>query len=382
MPLPTEPLWVDSDAELAELCQRWSQQAAIAVDTEFMRSQTFYPHAGLLQVGDGQGCYLIDPLAITDFQPLIDLFVNASVTKVLHACSEDLEVFRHLLGVVPSPLFDTQIGAAFAGYGFSVGYAGLVNKVLGIDVPKGETRSDWMQRPLSQSQLHYAALDVAYLLVVYGKILQQLKATDRLAWVQSDCDELLEASRDSNDPASYYQKIKSAWKLTRPELAILQRLCAWREKQARTRDIPRNRLLKEGALWELAKRKPKYLAQLTRIEGLPPRTVKNDGEALLGLIVADAEEQALPQRLPAPLPPAQSGLLKALRAEARNTAEAMALPPEVLVRKKEFEFVVRSGMAAGDYQLPPRLKGWRRSVIGEALITLATHFNPPTSVLD
>jgi len=376
MQLPTEPLWVDSDAELAELCQRWSEQAAIAVDTEFMRSQTFYPHAGLVQIGDGQGCYLIDPLAISDFQPLIDLFVNEAVTKVLHACSEDLEVFRHLLGVVPSPLFDTQIGAAFAGYGFSVGYAGLVSKVLGIDVPKGETRSDWMQRPLSQSQLHYAALDVAYLLVVYGKILQQLKASDRLAWAQSDCAELLEASRDSNDPASYYLKIKSAWKLTRTELAILQRLSEWREVQARSRDVPRNRLLKEGALWELAKRKPGSMAQLTRIEGLPPRTIKTDGETLLALIATEVGGQGLPGRLPAPLPPDQGDLLKALKAEARDTAEAMALPSEVLVRKKEFEFVVRSGMAAGDYQLPPRLKGWRRPVIGDALIDLASNFEP------
>lgn len=168
MLIPTEPIWIEQDTELAELCQRWRQQAAIAVDTEFMRTSTFYPIAGLIQIGDGKGCYLIDPLAIQDFTPLRDLLLDESVTKVLHSCSEDLVVFQRLLGIVPAPLFDTQIAAAFAGYGFSLGYAGLVKAVLNTEIPKEETRSDWLQRPLSVAQLKYAALDVAHMLIVYG----------------------------------------------------------------------------------------------------------------------------------------------------------------------------------------------------------------------
>ncbi|HEY0892485.1 MAG TPA: ribonuclease D, partial [Cellvibrio sp.] len=169
MLIPSEPIWIDQDDQLTELCAVWRKQAAIAVDTEFMRSDTFYPIAGLLQIGDGKGCYLIDPLAIKNLAPLRELMLDTAVTKVLHSCSEDLEVFQRWLGVVPAPLFDTQIAAAFAGLGFSLGYSGLVKNLLTIEIPKDETRSDWLQRPLSVAQLNYAALDVAHMLVVYGK---------------------------------------------------------------------------------------------------------------------------------------------------------------------------------------------------------------------
>src|SRR5690606_4899360 len=137
MPIVTTPTWVDRPDTLATLCQRWRGQGAIAVDTEFMRSDTFYPIAGLIQVGDGQGCYLIDPLAFDDLSDFAAVLTDPGVTKVLHACSEDLEVFRTLLGEVPAPVFDTQIGAAFAGYGYSLGYAALVREMLGVEIPKG-----------------------------------------------------------------------------------------------------------------------------------------------------------------------------------------------------------------------------------------------------
>ena len=167
MIISTDPVWISQDHELAELCERLRGQAAVAVDTEFMRTDTFYPIAGLIQLGDGKVCYLVDPLSITDFSPLRELMLDEKVVKVLHSCSEDIEVFVSLLGEVPSPIFDTQIAAAFAGLGFSLGYAGLVKAVLNIDVPKDETRSDWLQRPLSESQIKYAALDVAHMLIVY-----------------------------------------------------------------------------------------------------------------------------------------------------------------------------------------------------------------------
>ncbi len=375
MSLSTEPTWVATHQELAELCQRWRRQAAVAVDTEFMRSQTFYPHAGLLQVGDGSGCYLIDPLAIEDLSPLAELFNDPGVVKVIHACSEDLEVFRHRLGVLPDPLFDTQVAAAFAGYGFSVGYAGLVKAVLGVEVPKGETRSDWMQRPLSQSQLHYAALDVAYLLVVYGKLLQSLKTDQRLAWVQRDCADIVAAARENQIPQDYYKKVKLAWKLNPEELSILQQLCLWREQQARARDLPRNRLMKEAALWEMARNKPRSVKQLLQLEGMPSRTAKDDGETLLELVARGREARSLPEALPRPLPPEQGDLLKALKARVRLEAEVLGVPPEVLVRKKDYEALVRSGMDVGEYRLPDRLNGWRRPVIGDTLLSLANEFS-------
>lgn len=376
MLIPTDPIWIAQDEQLAELCQRWRQQGAIAVDTEFMRSSTFYPIAGLIQIGDGKGCYLIDPLAIADFTPLRELLVDAAVTKVLHSCSEDIEVFQRLLGVVPTPLFDTQIAAAFAGYGFSLGYAGLVKAVLNTDVPKDETRSDWLQRPLSVAQLKYAALDVAHMLIIYGKLLQQLKASERLDWAKDDCAELVVNASQPDDYTKAYRKVGFAWKLRPAELAILNALCIWRETEARARDIPRNRLIKEPALFEMARKQPKDLVQLQRIEDIPHRTLQQDSETLLQIIRTVTADPAriLPARLDPPLAQAEGPLLKALKNYVRERAEQLGLPAEVLVRKKEYEAIVRSGMNGGVYRLPERLLAWRYSVVGADLLRVAQHY--------
>lgn len=373
MLIPTEPIWIDQDDQLAELCTLWRQQAAIALDTEFMRSDTFYPIPGLLQIGDGKGCYLIDPLALKNLAPLRELMLDEAVTKVMHSCSEDLEVFQRWLGMVPSPIFDTQIAAAFAGLGFSLGYAGLVNTLLTIDIPKEETRSDWLQRPLSVAQLKYAALDVAHMLIVYGKLLQLLKTTERLAWVKSDCADLVINARKPDDYSEAYQKVGFAWKLRPQELAILQKLCEWRETEARTRDIPRNRLVKEPSLWEMARKRPEDLAQLQRIHDIPHRTLKHDAQTLLDIISAAAasDPTTWPARLEAPLAQSEGPLIKALKQFVRTTAEQLNLPAEVLIRKKEYEFIVRSGMKGGSYKLPSRLLGWRYDLIGEGLLRVA-----------
>ncbi len=308
MLIPSEPIWIDQDDQLTELCAVWRKQAAIAVDTEFMRSDTFYPIAGLLQIGDGKGCYLIDPLTIKSLAPLRELMLDTTVTKVLHSCSEDLEVFQRWLGVVPAPLFDTQIAAAFAGLGFSLGYSGLVKNLLTIEIPKDETRSDWLQRPLSTSQIKYAALDVAHMLIVYGKLLQTLKSSERLQWVKSDCADLVTNARKPDDYTEAYSKVGFAWKLRPLELAILRDLCIWREVESRARDIPRNRLIKEPSLFEMARKQPQDAAHLQRIEDIPSRTLRNDTETLLTIIRNSAASDATswPARLDARLAPSEA----------------------------------------------------------------------------
>lgn len=371
--IPSEPIWVTETAELERLCERWSQQAAIAVDTEFMRSTTFFPIAALFQVGDGQGCYLLDPLTIDDFSAFTAIMTNPEVTKVLHSCSEDMEVFQTFLGITPSPVFDTQLAAAIAGKGFSLGYARLVEVMLGMEVPKSETRSDWLQRPLSQPQLQYAALDVAYLLVVYGLLLKQLKESDRLSWVEADCADLVAQAEQGTDYDQMYLKIKSAWKLNRPQLATLQALTAWREEQARERDIPRNRLIKERALWDMARYQPTELKQIAGLEGMTARTLNADGEHLLAIIAEQRQKPVAecPERLPKPLPPEQGDLMKALKQYTRETADKLVIAPEVLVRKKDYEDLIRSGMENRDYSLNDRLSGWRREVVGQGLLEIA-----------
>lgn len=372
MLIPSEPIWIDQDDQLSELCASWRKQGAIAVDTEFMRSDTFYPIAGLLQIGDGKGCYLIDPLAIKNLTPLRELMLDPAVTKVLHSCSEDLDVFQRWLDVVPSPLFDTQIAAAFAGLGFSLGYSGLVKNVLGIEIPKDETRSDWLQRPLSIAQLKYAALDVAHMLVVYGKLLQILKTSERLEWVKSDCADLVANARKTDDYSDAYQKVGFAWKLRPQELAILKQLCIWREREARARDLPRNRLIKEPSLWEIARKKIQDVPHLAKVPDIPSRTIKQDAETLVHIVkdTLALDQADWPARLDAPLTQSEAPLMKTLKNYVREFAEQAQLPPEILIRKKDYELLVRSGMNGGEYQLPARLLGWRFELIGEGLLSV------------
>lgn len=365
--------WIRDDASLAQRCTEWQQLPFVALDTEFVRVDTFYPQAGLVQVGDGSRAWLIDPLLIGDWTPLARLLENPAVVKVLHACSEDLEVFARLTGSLPSPLFDTQLAAAYLNLGFSMGYSRLVQELLGIELPKGETRSDWLQRPLSATQLSYAAEDVLHLAEVYKALLPKLSA-EKNAWLLEDGEELLASQRRATPPEEAYKEAKLAWKLSRQQLAVLRALCAWREREARARNQPRNRVLRENSLWPLARFQPDNLNSLARIDDMHPRTVRQDGELILRLI---AEAAALPpgewpEPLPEPLPPEASGLLKKLRAVGQREAERLDMAPELMLRKKTLESLLKSGFPAGPYRLPDSLRGWRRELMGPALLdTLA-----------
>jgi len=292
---------------------------------------------------------------------------------VLHAPSEDLEVFQHWLGVLPEPLFDTQLAAAFVGEGFSLGYAGLGKAILGVEIPKGETRSNWLQRPLSVAQKRYAALDVAHMLVIYGKLLQRLRSSGRLDWAKAESADLVAKARQEPEPEDYYRKLGSAWKLHRRELAVLRQVCAWREREARRANRPRNRLLKEAGLWELARRQPVDLGQLRALKEIPARTLRDYGETLLEQIELgrNQPEPLWPEPLPAPLGRAEAPFLKTLKAHVRHLAERLALPPELLARKRDYEALVRSGLNGGEFVLPPSLEGWRRDLLGDSLLEVA-----------
>ncbi|WP_454254815.1 ribonuclease D [Pseudomonas sp. Marseille-Q8238] len=361
--------WILDDASLARHCTDWRRLPFVALDTEFMRVDTFYPIAGLVQVGDGERAFLIDPLEIRDWSPFADLLEDPNVVKVLHACSEDLEVFLRLTGSLPVPLFDTQLAAGYLNLGFSMGYSRLVQAVLDIELPKGETRSDWLQRPLSPTQISYAAEDAQHLAEVY-RVLQPRLSADKQAWVLEDGAELVANLRREIDPDEAYREAKLAWKLSRQQLAVLRALCAWRERQARERNQPRNRIIREHSLWPLARTQPDNLVDLARIEEMHPKTVRQDGETLLQLI---REAGALPpaqwpEALPQPLPLESTVLLKKLRAVGQREAERLQIAPELMLRKKSLEALLKSGYPDGPYQLPDNLKGWRRTLMGEALL--------------
>ena len=361
--------WIADNASLAQHCTRWRSLPFVAVDTEFMRVDTFYPIAGLLQVSEGERAYLIDPLLIDDWAPLAQLLQDPAVVKVLHACSEDLEVFQRLTGSLPTPLFDTQLAAGYLNLGFSMGYSRLVQAVLDIELPKGETRSDWLQRPLSETQVSYAAEDVLHLAEVYERLQRQLSA-DKYAWVLEDGAELVANLGREVAPELTYREAKLAWKLSPQQLAVLRELCAWREREARARNQPRNRVVREHSLWPLARTQPDNLVALARIEDMHPKTVRQDGETLLRLIkqAAATPQEEWPQALPEPLPIEAAALLKKLRAVGQREGERLNIAPELMLRKKTLEALLKTGYPNGPYRLPESLRGWRRELMGQALL--------------
>jgi len=361
--------WILDDASLAEHCAAWQVLPFVALDTEFMRVDTFYPIAGLLQVSAGNGAYLIDPLRISDWRPFAALLEAPTVVKVLHSCSEDLEVFLRLTGCLPAPLFDTQLAAGYLNLGFSMGYSRLVQALLDIELPKGETRSDWLQRPLSELQVRYAAEDVSHLVEVYRALMARL-APQKVEWILADGAELVANLGREVAPEDAWRDAKLAWKLSRQQQAVLRALCAWRERQARARNQPRNRILREHSLWPLARTQPDNLVALARIEDMHPKTVRQDGETLLQLMreAAALPPEQWPEALPEPLPIEASALLKKLRAVGQREGERLDIVPELMLRKKTLEALLKSGYPNGPYQLPDSLRGWRRELMGQALL--------------
>ncbi len=369
--LQQEIIWVDSNAHLESLCEEWEQKPLLAVDTEFMRSRTYYPIAGLIQVNDGERNALIDPTTISDFYPFVELLDNPQVMKVLHSCSEDLEVFQHALGCLPKNLLDTQIAGALCGYGFSVGFGNLVSQVLNVDLPKGETRSDWLQRPLSQSQLHYAALDVEYLYPLVTRLLEKLKETQRFDWALSDSAAMVSNFFDNQDPDRSHLRFKSAWKLNEQQLAALQQLSRWREDEAQSKNVPRNRIIKDAAMFAIVQKSPTQLSQLRKFEGMSERMVRNYGERFLDIIeAAQAQPEAeLPPLLPRPLQAAEREVLATLKEKVASIAESLGVPSEVLMRKRDYEallFAARDGV----FTLPKTLQGWRAEVVGNTMVSM------------
>jgi len=339
---------------------------AVAVDTEFMRRNTFYPQVALLQLCFEDHAWLVDPLALADPGPLAGLFENPAVTKVLHSASEDLEVFDRWLGALPQPLFDTQRAAGLLDQGFGLGYRGLVEQAFGVTLDKGETRSDWLRRPLSAAQCAYAALDVAYLLPLYEQLRAAAEASGKLPWILEE-GAVACAGAGSRNPA-YHLRVKSAWKLDRRQLAALERLCAWREEEAANRDKPRSWIVDDKTCLAIAQAMPTTPATLAAAGDIPPAVRRRRGDALLGCIAAARElpEEALPAPLPPPLASAERKLLRALKARVRAIAEREAVAPEMLLAGRDLELLLRQARGETIVE-PPAWQGWRGPRVVEPL---------------
>ena len=247
--------YIEAQAALEDSCRHWLTLPVIALDTEFMRTNTFYPKLGLLQVADDNQCYLIDPLKINDWSCFTSVLTNPGCEIVLHSAGEDLVTLLVAFGQLPDVLFDTQIASAYAGLGFSLSYQALVRELIGRELPKDQTRSDWLKRPLSESQLKYAANDVCYLLPIYRELSSRLDARGYLGYLREDVRSQIDSTKlneQSDIWALSYATISNSWRLNDLALACLQRLCVWREGQARKKNLPRSWIAKDAELLAIA----------------------------------------------------------------------------------------------------------------------------------
>ncbi len=349
------PVWVDSAAGLARAVGHW--RGLIGVDTEFQRTDTFFPIPGLYQVAVGTDVWLVDPLAIDDWAPLTDVLLDPNTVKVLHACSEDLELFYSHLGVLPESIFDTQLAFAFLSDQFSLSYAALVKTLLGVHLPKHHTRSNWLRRPLSAEQIRYAGEDVAFLAGMHAELEARLRAAGRWPWFRE------EMRRNGHyvprEPLSYFTGVKAAWRLNGTQLAVLRTLCAWRERRAMSDNVPRNRVVWDEHLLEFAQ--CSQLERRTLRHILPAGIVRRYGDAL---IQAHAEGRGAPPQAPLPRPVSQKkgGLFKELRGIGRRCAGALGIAPELLARPRDIEHCIRHYRDTGT--LSAAYSGWREPLLG------------------
>lgn len=365
---------ITNDEELVSVCQQASQAETVMLDTEFVRVRTFHPKLGLIQLFDGVTTSLIDPLTIQDLTPLAKLLSDPQVMKVLHACGEDLEVFRHALGCVPQPMIDTQILAAFTGLGVSVGFAALVKEYVGVELDKSESRTDWLARPLTANQLDYAAADVVYLLPVYQALSKKVKESH---WWEAALDESalqITKRQKTIDPDKAYLEIKGAWQLKPKSLAILQQLARWRLEEATRRDLALNFVVREGDLLQIAKLGLLNVQRMEQ-EGVDPLALKRHGRRLSDLVKQGYEvaENDYPQPIiPLNEYTGYKQLFKVLKDKVKVIAETSGLSEEFIASRKQLNQLISYKWKAGEDegQIPDILQGWRLALFGEQLLEL------------
>jgi len=372
MTQPTDWIYIDTPAALNHFCtelrQQLDSQPWIAIDTEFMREKTYYPQLCLLQIGTAQSIACIDPLKIEHLDLILDIIYDTSITKVFHAAHQDLEIFFHLKRSVPSPVFDTQIAAPLLGHPNQMGYAALVEATLGITLDKGHARTDWQRRPLSAAQLAYAADDVRYLGQVYLKLQQQLTDENRISWLNDDFARLTESSRYECEPGQAWKRLRASKRMRGKTLAILKSLAAWRETQARSKNLPRNWLLRDDMMCDLAKLAPQTVEELKQIRGLNDKQAKMVEIEILPLILSTLAQPVAKEstsNITRRATPQQEILIEALMAVVHIQALQNNMHPSTLATRKDVEQWLLTQMDNSEL-----MKGWRRDMIGVPLMAM------------
>lgn len=365
--MDTDYRYIDTAQGLEALCRELSTYNWFTLDTEFIRERTYAPRLCLLQVATPDTVACIDPLALADLEPLRALLFDSRITKVLHAAFQDLEIFFHLYGKVPAPIFDTQIAATLLGHGDQIGYGNLVRAELGIELAKGHARTDWCQRPLDDDQLNYAADDVRYLCDIYERQIEALVKHGRLEWLDEDFATLTSAETYANPPQQAWRRVKGAGRLKGVQPTVLRALAAWREQRAQERDKPRRWIVKDDPLLDLARQMPGDSNKMSRIRGLDDTLIKRHGEELLAIIdqakqTPKTEWLAIEQG--PRLSPQQEPLVDLLMAQLRELCRQQRITPSAVTGRRELEKLVM-----GERDLP-LMHGWRGALAGKQLAAL------------
>lgn len=359
---------ITTTQELGEVCARMARHPFVTVDTEFLRESTYYPLLCVAQMASPDEAVVIDALATgLDLGPFFDLMTDENVLKVFHAARQDIEIVWNMAGKIPHPIFDSQVAAMVLGYGDSISYDQLVQRITGDTLDKSNRFTDWTRRPLSEAQVTYALSDVTHLRDVYLKLAADLEQRDRANWVEAEMNVLTSPETYRADPERAWERLKN--RVRKPkDLAVLMEIAAWREREAQTRDVPRSRVLKDDVIGDIAIQAPTTVERLGALRSLP----KGFERSRWGEQIVDAVKRGL-ERDPKTLPrmerfrPAANGaaIVELLKVLLRMTAEGHGVAAKVIATVDELDRI-----AADDEADVPAMKGWRRELFGEKALAL------------
>lgn len=364
---------ITEQKDLDSAISRYSTKPILAVDTEFMRRRTLYPELALLQVYDGESICLIDPTADLDLSAFWDLMENTQIIKVLHSPSEDLEVFSRHGNCIPKPLFDTQFALSLLGERNCVGFANMVEMLLGEQIDKSESRTNWLQRPLTKAQLDYAAADVHYLMPCYQLIIEKLCAKKQEIVISES--ELIAQKRAFDTPLELaYLDIKNAWQLNPKQLCVLQQLASWRLNRAREKNLALNFIVKESILFEIAKQQPTHFGALKRVCEGDQGLINRYGKTLIHLVKVALEkrEEDYPSKIKRLIDfSGYKKSLKEMRAQLESVAKKNDIPLDVLASKKQMNQLIswkwKEKSETVGYLKPDLMSSWRKDLVKNEL---------------
>lgn len=357
--------YIDSNAALAQFCAALSTASYCVIDTEFVRESTYYPQLALIQIASGDQLACIDPLVISDFKPFTNLMENASLLKVFHSSSQDLEILYQKFGQLPSPVFDTQLAAAVLGYSHQISYADLVQQITGVSLEKKHTRANWMRRPLSEDELDYALDDVRYLLAVYETLSTKLESTRRYGWMEKDLSAMSDPANYQVDMELLWKRLKGVQKLKGEKLQIASELVQWREALAQQQNRPRRWILKDEVIIEIARQKSGDIDSLSQIRDLSDKTINRHGDKILQIVThamqVDASQWPHHDKLKS-LNPQQLALGDCLMALCRVIAGQNQIALATLATRKDIDSLILNQKSSKLAQ------GWRFNMAGEQLL--------------